>query len=262
MSRPAALLRLILALLLGAALTMAAPLRHRLIPVIRLPWVVVTACAHVLIELPRLPFLLRENYELRARLLEQQRQIAQLQESVRAAEQAGQLLARAPMPQSVVASILSYSPIPTQHTLLVNRGQRQGIVLDSVVLDMGGIVGRVIERSAETSLVMLLTDAESRVAAMVERSRETGVLIGRLQGACEVIYLDAGADLQPGDRIVTAGLEGPFPKGFSLGVVTRVMRDPERGSARAWVSPSAHLGQLEEVLVIPPASRASEPSRP
>ena len=89
------------------------------------------------------------------------------------------------------------------------------------------------------------------MAALVERSRETGLVVGRGSGVCELIYLDQDADVQEGDRILTAGLGGTFPKGLVLGTVTRVVRDETSGSARAIVAPAAHLSRLEEVLCIP-----------
>jgi rod shape-determining protein MreC len=110
----------------------------------------------------------------------------------------------------------------------------------------------VIELHPATSLVLLLTDPESRVGGIVERSRETGLLVGKSRSQCEFIYLDVQADIQAGDRILTAGLGGPFPKGLLLGVVAEVIRDEVTGSARAIVNPSARLGKLEEVLCLSP----------
>ena len=66
------------------------------------------------------------------------------------------------------------------------------------------------------------------------------------------MYLDADAQLEPGDRVVTAGLGGPFPKGLLLGTVVRVTRQELSGSAYAVVAPAARLGRVEEVLVLPP----------
>jgi rod shape-determining protein MreC len=108
---------------------------------------------------------------------------------------------------------------------------------------------------------MLLTDPDSRVAGLVDRSRETGLLVGRAGGRCEFMYLDVDADIQDGDRIVTAGLGGPFPKGLFLGRVARVVRDELTGSARASVVPAARLGRLEEVLCLPPVAPAAERPR-
>ena len=97
----------------------------------------------------------------------------------------------------------------------------------------------------------MLTDPESRVAGVVERSRETGLLVGQGNGACELLYLDPDADVKEGDRVVTAGLGGPFPKGLVLGVVTRVIKEEETGTLRAAVRPSVRLGQVEDVLCLP-----------
>jgi rod shape-determining protein MreC len=80
-------------------------------------------------------------------------------------------------------------------------------------------------------------------------------LIGQGHGFCEFTYLDVDSDIQEGDRIVTAGLGGSFPKGLLLGAVVKIVRDEQSGSAHALVKPAASLGRLEEVLCLPAASR-------
>ncbi len=150
-----------------------------------------------------------------------------------------------------MAAVLSRSPIPTQQTVLVNQGSDRALALDDVVVDASGVVGRMVEVHPQTALVLLLTDPESRVAALVERSRETGLLVGRGQGWMEFIYLDVDADLQEGDRLLTAGLGSGFPKGLPLGIIVRVLKDELTGTAWAKVQPLARLGQLEEVLCLP-----------
>ena len=246
------------ALLLGAVLVLHEPLRNVTLSVLRFPFAVVNACTTILITLPHLPALTHENAALRAELIQRRLEIAHLQELVRHAEQAQALLHDAPASQGIVAAIIGRSTIPTQQTIVLDKGKRDGVTLDSVIVDAFGVIGRVVELYSTTCLVMLLTDSESRVAGLVDRSRESGLLVGGDRGLCEFLYLDIGTDIQAEDRIVTAGLGGIFPKGLTLGKVVRVAKDEQAGTASAWVEPAARLGQLEEVLCLPPSLRGPD----
>jgi rod shape-determining protein MreC len=241
------------ALAVAGSLALHQPLRHAALTLLRLPFTCVRAAAAILLELPRLPGLAQENRQLREELMRQRVEAARLREAARRAEQAGALLAASPFAaQALVASVIGRSTLPAQQTVLLDAGERLGLTLDTVVMDAAGLIGRVVDVQPETALILLLTDAESRVAAVVERSRETGLLIGRGGGRCELIYLEAEADVQAGDQVVTAGLGGPFPKGLPLGTVVGVARDERSGSTSASVKPSARLGKAEEVLCLPP----------
>ncbi|MBI2174326.1 MAG: hypothetical protein HYU33_03940, partial [Candidatus Omnitrophica bacterium] len=95
-------------------------------------------------------------------------------------------------------------------------------------------------------------DSESRIGGLIERSREMGLLVGRTRGVCELIYLDADADVQEQDRVVSAGLNPQTPKGLLLGTVHRVIRDPLRGMTKAEVIPAVRFGRIEDVLCLLP----------
>ena len=158
------------------------------------------------------------------------------------------------MTDGIVASVIGRSPIPTRHTILLDHGQRDGLVEGGILLNGQGVIGRIIETSPRTSLAMLISDPDSRIAGLVERSRESGLLVGQGGGLCELIYLDAEADIVEGDRIMTAGVGGAFPKGLLLGIVSRVLRNTEAGTTSAIVRPAARLSQLEDVLCLRPSS--------
>lgn len=222
---------------------------------LRAPLVVVNTAIGLIVSLPRLASLAREHAALRARLTEDQRELTQLREALRRAQRLETLAALdPPSPRAVIATVVGRSTLPTQHTALLNRGRRHGLRLEGVVLSDTGIVGRVTELDEGTALVTLLTDPSSRIAGLIERSRETGLLIGRGLRSCELLYLTVESDVVPGDRVLTAGLGGAIPKGLLLGTVVQVHPDPHTGSALATVRPSARLGQLEDVLCLLPKS--------
>ena len=203
-------------------------------------------------SLPRLPALTRENERLRTELVQSHLEAAQLRETLRKAQQAEALSAVQPHAQGRMVGVLTRSMSPTQQTVLLDGGTQDGVALESTIIDASGVVGRIVEVHPMTALAMLISDPNSRIAAMVERSRETALLVGRGLGFCELIYLEADADVEAGDRVITAGLGGPLPKGLLLGTVGRIARDEQTGSATATMIPASRLGRLEEVLCLDP----------
>ena len=242
---------LISVLLLGTVVVLQEPLRRSTLTVLRFPFTLIKAAVSLVVTLPQLPSLASNHERLRVELIQARAETARLREELRHLHQS-QALREAATRGELVASVLNRSMIPTQQTLLLDKGSRHGLILETAIIDTEGVVGRVTELSDTTSLVTLLTDPDSRIAALVERSRESGLLVGLGHGQCELIYLDAGADIEQEDRIVTAGFGGSLPKALLLGIVTRVERDEASGTARAWVRPAARLGRLEEVLCLLP----------
>ncbi|MBE0616564.1 MAG: rod shape-determining protein MreC, partial [Proteobacteria bacterium] len=136
----------------------------------------------------------------------------------------------------------------------LDKGTADGVAPDSPVVTPGGVVGRVFEVSASASRVLLLTDANSAVDAIVQRTRAQVLVEGRLWPSCRVLHLARGDEAAPGDRVVTSGLGGVFPKGLLLGEITEVQIQPGQVFHTAELLPSADLSRMEEVFVILPAS--------
>ena len=241
--------------LLAAVVLASKPARGVALSVLRFPWVVVQGSLGVVMRLPRLPELSRENADLRHTVATQELELAKLREQVRHVERLDELTVALPQASSaIVASIIGRTTLPTQHVVIVNKGLEQGVKIDSMLVDSAGYVGRVLEVHASTSLAMLVTDPQSRVGCLIERSRELGLLVGTGGSLCQLIHLDLEADVQVDDRIVTAGLGGPFPKGLVVGTVIKVVRNEQEASAWALVRPAVKLRQVEELLCLPPSS--------
>ena len=266
-------LSLALVIFLGAGVWLHQPLRRAFLAVFRLPLTAVERALSILLDLPQVPHLGIELARLRTELTQRQLDVARLQEALRhqtramqlqqAAQGASGSVGRAPggarhslgseEGAASVARVIGRTIIPTEHVILLDRGLREGVVREGVLVDVAGVIGRIVEVHPTTSLVSLLTDPDSRIACLVERSREGALLVGTggLQGRLE--YLDLDTDVEVGDRVVTAGLGGSFPPGLLLGVVTKVQRDERNARVIAWVRPSVRPNQLEEVLCLPPA---------
>lgn len=132
----------------------------------------------------------------------------------------------------------------------INVGKNDGIKKNMVVMTQDGIVGRVVEVSVTYSKVMPIINASSGVSALLERSRENCVVSGNTSNSqakddMEVLYLDDGADVVPGDKIVTSGLDGIYPKGIKIGEVSQVLAD-----GVVLMRSEVSFDTLEEVVIL------------
>jgi len=152
--------------------------------------------------------------------------------------------------RGIFCRIIGRDPSHWSQTILLNKGQKQGIEIDMAVLGTEGLVGRVIAVEPHWSKVLLITDPDSKVGAILERSRETGLLVGTSRGLLTLEYLSTGADVREGDRVLTAGFGEIFPKGILIGEVVGFGIREETLLMYALVKPQEKLSQLEEVLCL------------
>lgn len=135
-------------------------------------------------------------------------------------------------------------------SIVIDKGTRLGVLPDMPVVAEGGLVGKVLESAPDVSTVLLVVDRRSRVGGVVERTRETGVAGGSSFNTLRLEYLPRRCDAKPGDRVVTSGLGGVYPRGLVLGDVISVY-DAESGLAScADISPSVDFSRLEAVFVV------------
>lgn len=137
-------------------------------------------------------------------------------------------------------------------TVTIDKRGNRRIEKDMCVVTDKGVVGKILSVEPLTARVLLLSDSNSRVGALVQRTRDRGIVQGNDRGGCLMKYLDPMADVERGDLVVTSGDSLIFPKGLAVGVVTKVER--ERGDLLKWaeIEPSVKFSQLEEAFVIHP----------
>jgi rod shape-determining protein MreC len=127
------------------------------------------------------------------------------------------------------------------------------------VLVPEGIVGQVFLVSGNAARILLVSDHNSGVDALVQRSRARGIVQGTVDGGCGLKYVKRTEDLQVGDAVITSGADGIFPKGLPIGRVTSVDKRGRGLFQSAEVQPRVDFEQLEEVLVTRGAVTATEP---
>ena len=106
-------------------------------------------------------------------------------------------------------------------SVLVNAGSRDGIAKGQAAVTTRGLAGRVTEVGQRSSRVLLLTDINSRIPVLVGAARDRAIMAGDNTGQPRLLYLAAGTEIRPGDRVVTSGHGGVFPPGLPVGVVTQ-----------------------------------------
>jgi rod shape-determining protein MreC len=162
--------------------------------------------------------------------------------------------------EAVVARVIGKDTTNWFRTILIDTGANQGIQRHMAVVTREGLVGRVVDVTALASRVQLITDPESAVGVVIQRSRTIGVAAGSQGGAIQIKYLPLMADVAVDDRIITSGMGGIFPKGIPVGKVVRSSR-PTNGTLFQLIEaqPYADFSRLEEVMVLkrPPSSGLS-----
>jgi rod shape-determining protein MreC len=152
-------------------------------------------------------------------------------------------------PRSVGASVVTSHLTGQEMLIVLDRGQRQGVRLDLPVVAWGGAVGRVVEVDATHALVRLLTDPNSGVAGIVQGSQAQGMVVGQGTDMLELLYIPRFSGVIHGDRVVTSGLEGVFPRGFGIGEVVEIQEMPD-GSQTIRLRPEIDFRELTEVLIL------------
>jgi rod shape-determining protein MreC len=164
--------------------------------------------------------------------------------------------------KTTAAEIIASSASPDFRTMTIDKGTSSGLRTDMAVIAPDGVVGRVVTPSGHAAKVQLLVDRNAAAGALVERSRAQGVVKGIGESRLQLEFVSEAADVAVGDLVVTSGIEGIFPKGFTIGRVDTVEK---AGTAykRITVMPAVDFSALEEVLVVltPSPAREAEESR-
>jgi rod shape-determining protein MreC len=164
-------------------------------------------------------------------------------------------------PRALAARVVARGGAGSARVLVLDRGRNDGLARDQAVVTPRGAVGRIIEAAPGLSKVLSLLDPNSGVAALVQRTRVQGVLVGEGEDTCRLEFVGENAPVEVGDVIVTSGLDEIFPKGVMLGVVSAV--GEAQGLTRyVQVRPEVDIRRLEEVLVLAGAPQGSAEPAP
>lgn len=204
----------------------------------------------------------RENDELKQRIQAIESQNSRLLEYKYENERLRRLLQYPETPdlQRIPAAVIGRDPSNWIQGVTIDRGSDDGVSEGMAVIDGVAIVGQVVMVTSRTAKVMLLTDSTSSIDAIVQNSRAEGIVEGVEGRKLELRYVIKDFTVQTGDRVIASGLDGIFPKGTLIGVVTDVRRSSSGIFQQIDVQASVDLTRLENVLVLAP--KTSGDNRP
>jgi rod shape-determining protein MreC len=157
-----------------------------------------------------------------------------------------ELLKLTPEPATtfITARVIANSGGAYVRSLMIHAGSGNGVERGQAAVTGEGLVGRVSEVGSQTARVLLVTDLNSRVPVIVEGPQQRALLTGDNSERPCLRYLNAGAEIKVGDRVVTSGQGGVFPPGLPVGVVASLDAEAPR------IEPYVELSRVEYLRIV------------
>ena len=152
------------------------------------------------------------------------------------------------------ATVVGREATNYRSVLTLSKGTLHGIEVNMPVITEKGLIGRITEVGSTWSKAEVMTESSVAVGAYIERSGVLGVVEGpyelRAEGLCQMIYIEAGSDIIPGDKVISSGIGEVYPRGLVIGTVTEVKEDERTRTRIATIEPSADLASISKVMII------------
>ncbi len=200
-----------------------------------------------------------ENERLRRRLLELEAERGRFLEAEATNARLRALLElKSSLVSSVSATVIGNSASGWFRSITIDKGSQGGVRKGMAVVTPLGVVGQVTAVASQSSKVLLLTDQNSAVDVIDQRSRAQGIVSGSLEDAAVMKYVKRSEDVQVGDRLITSGLDDIYPKGLPVGVVSRLSKKGYGLFQTVEVTLAANPSRIEEVQVISPLNSRND----
>jgi rod shape-determining protein MreC len=158
-----------------------------------------------------------------------------------------------------VAELIGMDPNPFTHRIIINKGERDGVILGQPVLDARGLMGQVVELMPYTSRVLLLTDTTHSIPVQVNRNGLRAIASGTGNPErLELRHVADTADIKEGDLLVSSGLGQRFPAGYPVATVKEVIHDSGQPFAIVRAVPTAALNRSRYLLLVFSDGRTAE----
>jgi rod shape-determining protein MreC len=192
----------------------------------------------------------QENQQLRTELaqmrvgLQQERALA---EQSRMLQKLLDMKMETPL-KTTAAYVIAGAASPDFRTATIDKGTSDGVKPDMAVISPAGVIGRIILPTSRAAKIQLLIDRDAAAGAVTERGRAQGVVVGT-GTSLRLDHVPGTADIKVGDRVVTSGIEGIYPKGFEIGQIESIERRAGEFSA-VIIRPAVEFSSVEAVLVV------------
>ncbi|HVP80049.1 MAG TPA: rod shape-determining protein MreC [Thermodesulfobacteriota bacterium] len=194
----------------------------------------------------------KENRMLRQRIAELQEENNRARETKLAMDRLKHLLQfRQENSLTMIgAEVIGQDPSSWFKSVTIDKGERDGVKKGMAVISAAGVIGQILKTAPHYATVLLITDYNSAVDSIVQRTRAKAIVEGNGENRCQLKYLLRTEEVAVGDAIVTSGLAGNFPKGLMVGEIKRVDKKGHGVFQYAELVPSVDLTKLEEVFVV------------
>jgi rod shape-determining protein MreC len=194
----------------------------------------------------------RENEMLKHRIVDLQKENNVKEEALLANERFRKLLQfrETLSVPTVAAEVIGQDPSSWFKSLTINKGETEGVRKGMAVISPEGAVGQILKAASHYATVLLITDYNSAVDSIVQKTRARAIVEGKGENRCQLKYLLRTEEVSIGDVVLTSGLSGNFPKGLPIGEIRGVEKKGRGVFQYAELVPSVDLTRLEEVLVI------------
>lgn len=150
--------------------------------------------------------------------------------------------------KSIGARVIGQDLTPWKKVVVLDKGSRDGIRKDMVIVAPEGLAGRILEVEPFTAQAILLPDPDSRVGALTFSSRAQGVITGIGTDKLQMKYLTLDSNVALEEDVITSGISSIFPKGLQVGKIESIEKDSDGLHLLATVRPSVSFSKIEEVL--------------
>lgn len=138
-----------------------------------------------------------------------------------------------------------------EHTVVLDKGESDGVAKDMTVITPRGLAGKIISASESFASMLLISDINASVAVRIKETRKEGVLSGTGSRTCILKYVPYEEEIKAGAVIVTSGLDSLFPPGIPVGYVSKVDNKGLGGNFQyIEVTPFQDSSGMEEVMIV------------
>ena len=152
-----------------------------------------------------------------------------------------------------ITRIISVNVNPYRHTIVIDKGERDGVYEGQVLLDADGVIGQILHTNFLTSEAILISDSDHALPVEINRNGLRTIVLGNgSYTKLNVPYIPNNADIEIGDLLVTSGLGGKFPSGYPVAKVEFIESDLSEQFYKVSAKPIAYLNQVREVMLLKP----------
>ena len=152
-----------------------------------------------------------------------------------------------------ITRIISVNVNPYRHTIVIDKGERDGVYEGQVLLDADGVIGQILHTNFLTSEAILISDSDHALPVEINRNGLRTIVLGNgSYTKLDVPYIPNNADIEIGDLLVTSGLGGKFPSGYPVAKVDFIESDLSEQFYKVSAKPIAYLNQVREVMLLKP----------